>query len=378
MQRICTSVAETGFEVWLIGRKLSTSTPLLSFNFRTKRLSCFFNKGFAFYAEYNVRLFFYLLFSKAHCLCAIDLDTIVPVYFVSWLKNIKRVYDAHELFTEQKEIVTRPKVHKIWMAIEQFCVPKFKQGYTVNLFIRDELYRRHGVNYRVVRNMPLKGEGEWFEVEGRRQKVEDRRDRVEVEQEELGISNQQSVISNQKFIIYQGAVNEGRSFETLIPAMKQVNCTLLICGEGNFFEQTKELIQQYDLADKIILKGYVSPIELKKITPKAILGLTLFEKTGLNQYYSLSNRFFDYIMAGIPQVCVGYPEYKAINDEHEIALLIDETDEQTIANSINRLINDTTLHKQLQQNCIQARTVLNWNNEAIKLKQFWKEIMQAR
>jgi glycosyltransferase involved in cell wall biosynthesis len=83
-------------------------------------------------------------------------------------------------------------------------------------------------------------------------------------------------------------------------------------------------------------------------------------------------------MAGIPQVCVGYPEYKAINDEHEIALLIDETDEQTIANSINRLIDDTTLHKQLQQNCIQARTVLNWNNEAIKLKQFWKEIMQAR
>ena len=397
MQRICTSVAETGFEVWLIGRKISTSTPLPSFNFRTKRLSCFFNKGFAFYAEYNIRLFFYLFFSKAHCLCAIDLDTIVPVYFVSWLKNIQRVYDAHELFTEQKEIVTRPKVHKIWMAIEQFCVPRFKQGYTVNLFIKDELHRRHGVNYGVVRNMPLKVEGLGGEVEGRSEKIEDRReeiegggkkvegkrenlgdDRLQMTDNEFGNTSTASLIPNNQFLIYQGAVNEGRSFETLIPAMKQVNCTLLICGEGNFFEQTKQLIQQHDLADKIILKGYVSPIELKKITPKAILGLTLFEKTGLNQYYSLSNRFFDYIMAGIPQVCVGYPEYKAINDEHEIALLIDETDEQTIANSINRLINDTTLHKQLQQNCIQARTVLNWNNEANKLKQFWKEIMQAR
>ncbi len=383
MQRICTSVAETGFEVWLIGRKLSTSTPLPSFNFRTKRLSCFFNKGFAFYAEYNIRLFFFLLFSKAHCLCAIDLDTIVPVYFVSWLKKSKRVYDAHELFTEQKEIVTRPKVHKIWMSIEQFCVPKFKHGYTVNVFIKDELKRRYGVEYGIVRNMPLKVEGVGSKVEGRREK-EGRRsehledDRLQMTDGELESTNMISLTPNNQFLIYQGAVNEGRSFETLIPAMKQVNCTLLICGEGNFFEQTQQLIQQHQLEKKVILRGYVSPAQLKKITPQALFGLTLFEKTGLNQYYSLSNRFFDYIMAGIPQVCVGYPEYKAINDEHEIALLIDETDEQTIANSINRLIDDTTLHKQLQQNCIQARTVLNWNNEAIKLKQFWKEIMQAR
>lgn len=382
MQRICTSVAETGFEVWLIGRKLSTSTPLPSFNFRTKRLSCFFNKGFAFYAEYNIRLFFYLLFSKAHCLCAIDLDTIVPVYFVSWLKNIKRVYDAHELFTEQKEIVTRLKVHKIWMSIEQFCVPKFKHGYTVNLFIKDELKRRYGVEYGIVRNMPLKVEGLGEKVEGRREKggrrsehLED--DRLQMTDGELESTNMISLTPNNQFLIYQGAVNEGRSFETLIPAMKQVNCTLLICGEGNFFEQTKQLIQQHQLEKKVILRGYVSPAELKQLTPQALFGLTLFEKTGLNQYYSLSNRFFDYIMAGIPQVCVGYPEYKAINDEHEIALLIDETDEQTIANGINRLINDATLYKQLQKNCIHARTVLNWNNEAIKLKQFWKQLMQT-
>jgi glycosyltransferase involved in cell wall biosynthesis len=403
MQRICTSVAETGFEVWLIGRKLSTSTPLPSFNFRTKRLSCFFNKGFAFYAEYNIRLFFYLLFSKAHCLCAIDLDTIVPIYFVSWLKNIKRVYDAHELFTEQKEIVTRPKVHKIWMAIEQFCVPKFKQGYTVNLFIKDELKRRYGVNYSIIRNMPVKAEGVREKVEGRSEKIEDRSeelegrrekvegrrekegrrsehledDRLQMTDGELESTSMISLTPNNQFLIYQGAVNEGRSFETLIPAMKQVNCTLLICGEGNFFEQTQQLIQQHQLEKKVILRGYVSPAQLKKITPQALFGLTLFEKTGLNQYYSLSNRFFDYIMAGIPQVCVGYPEYKAINDEHEIALLIDETDEQTIANGINRLINNTLLYKQLQQNCIQARTVLNWNNEAIKLKQFWKHLMQT-
>lgn len=361
MQRICTSVAKAGFEVVLVGRKLPASSTLPNFKFTAKRLNCWFTKGFAFYAEYNIRLFLYLLFNTANCLCAIDLDTIVPVYFASSLKGSKRVYDAHELFTEQKEIVTRPKVHKIWLAVERFCVPKFQHGYTVNLFIKEELNRRYGVNYEIIRNMPLKIEGG--------------RDKVEGVLEELGIGNWQSEISNQKFLIYQGAVNEGRSFETLIPAMKQVNCKLLICGEGNFFEQTKALIAQHKLEDKIELKGYVAPAELKKITPHATMGLTLFEKTGLNQYYSLSNRFFDYIMAGIPQVCVGYPEYKAINDEHHIALLINDTDENSIAHAINTLLENEAMYHELQQNCIKASKLLNWEQEEEKLIALWQKVL---
>ena len=79
--------------------------------------------------------------------CAIDLDTILPVYFVSIIKGITRVYDAHELFTEQKEIVTRPRIQKIWLQIEKFSVPKFKNGYTVNQFIVDELNRRHNIHW---------------------------------------------------------------------------------------------------------------------------------------------------------------------------------------------------------------------------------------
>ena len=38
-----------------------------------------------------------------------------------------------------------------------------------------------------------------------------------------------------KFIIYQGAVNEGRSFETLIPAMQHVPATLKNLWQRKFF-----------------------------------------------------------------------------------------------------------------------------------------------
>ncbi len=343
MQRICHSLVKEDFEVLLVGRLLKDSIPLKKNSYAQKRLKCFFNKGLSFYVEYNFRLFFFLLFQKVDFICAIDLDTILAVYFVSVLRNKKRVYDAHELFTEQKEIITRPFVHSIWLMIEKFTVPKFKNGYTVNQFIQNEFKIKYGVEYEVIRNLPIKPE-----------------------------INVSSSIMN--FIIYQGAVNEGRSFETLIPAMKKIETTLVICGKGNYFEQTKRLIEENKIANKVELRGYVSPDELFQLTPHAKFGLTLFESAGLNQYQSLSNRFFDYIMAGIPQVCVDFPEYKKINDEYNIAVMIENTEINTLVQTMNNLLNDTVVCERLRQNCLKARETLNWQNEEIKLKTFWKNI----
>ena len=90
MQRICTSLANAGYEVQLTGRKLSNSKPLRTFSFQQKRLFCWFKKGKFFYLEYNIRLFFYLLFAKMDVICAIDLDTILPAFFVSKIRRKTR------------------------------------------------------------------------------------------------------------------------------------------------------------------------------------------------------------------------------------------------------------------------------------------------
>jgi len=345
MHRIAGSLAEAGYGVLLVGRELKDSIPLKPKAFQQKRLWCFFSKGFLFYAEYNLRLIFFLLFQKAEIICAIDLDTILSVYFVTAIKWQKRVYDAHELFTEQKEIISRQSIHKIWLTIERFAVPKFTKGYTVNNFIAGEFLNRYGVNYEVIRNLPR-----------------------------LSQQVEHSLEMKQKWLIYQGAVNEGRCFETLVPAMKEVNAKLVICGKGNFFEQVKELIRLHKLEDKVELRGYVSPDELIQLTPTAWLGITLFESEGMNQYHSLSNRFFDYIMAGIPQLCVNYPEYAAINNQYNIAYLVNDTQVGTITLALNNLLANDVLYQQLKANCMQARTILNWELKQQILLDFYKAL----
>jgi glycosyltransferase involved in cell wall biosynthesis len=340
MIRICTSLANAGYNVTLVGRKMKASLPLTTQPFLQKRLTCFFEKGKLFYAEYNIRLFFYLLFKKMDCIGAIDLDSILAGYFISKLKNVKRVYDAHELFCEMKEIATRPAIYKVWKKIEKYTVPKFTNGYTVNQPIADEFKKMYNVEYTVIRNIAL-------------------------------LREIPTVDKKEKFILYQGAVNEGRSFETLIPAMKEVGCKLIICGDGNFMKQAQQLVQQHQLQEKVIFKGKIKPDELKAITAQAYIGVTLFDDTGLSNYYSLANRFFDYLHAGIPQLCVNYPVYKVINDKYNIAVLTEDISAKKLTIILNNLLANELEYKVLQQNCLKTRLQLNWQEEEKKLLTFY-------
>jgi len=352
MIRICDSLANAGYDVTLVGRKMSGSIPLQSKSYKQKRLSLFFQKGKAFYVEYNIRLFFFLLFKKADLICAVDLDTILPCYFAAKIKRTKRVYDAHELFCEMKEIVTRPKIYKVWKRIERFAVPKFKYGYTVNSLIRDEFKKMYGREYEVIRSLPVL------------------RPFVAPEKRAMPAGRQE------KYILYQGAVNEGRSFETLIPAFKNINTRLVIAGDGNFMKQAKQLVKENCLEQKLVFLGKLEPDKLFEVTMNAWVGLTLFENKGLSNYYSLANRFFDYIQAGIPQLCSDYPAYAELNNQYNVAVLINDLGSESIAKHLNKLLDDENLYADLQENCMIAREKLNWQEEEKKLLSYYQSIFE--
>jgi len=343
MDRICTTLADNGYAVTLVGRKRNSSLPLQLKNYRQKRLRCWFDKGKAFYAEYNTRLFLYLLFRKADAICAIDLDTILPCLSISRLKKVKRIYDAHELFTEMKEVITRPSIQRWWTKIEKRAVPAFRLGYTVSESIAEEFEKRYGVKYGVIRNVPL---------------LEDGPDEPKGE----------------KFLLYQGAVNEARGFEYLIPAMKQIRCRLVICGDGNFMKQLRNLVREHGVEDKVDLKGMLPPDQLAPIARQAHIGIAIPEKQGLNQYLALPNKFFDYIHAGLPQVTMNFPEYRKINERYEVAVLLDDPSPALIADAVNNLLQDDVLHLKMRKNCLEARRSLNWQAEEKKLLDFYKSV----
>ena len=81
-------------------------------------------------------------------------------------------------------------------------------------------------------------------------------------------------------------------------------------------------------------------------------------------------------MAGIPQLCVDFPEYQALNQQHEVALLISDTQPQTIAEALNKLLLDHVLYERLRNNCLEARKEWNWETEETHLIAYYQQILE--
>ncbi|RMG83713.1 MAG: glycosyltransferase [Bacteroidetes bacterium] len=344
MQRICTTLSNAGYDVTLVGRLKKDSVPLKKHNFNQVRLKCFFHKGKLFYLELNLRLLFYLLKNKFDIIGSIDLDTILPGFIVARYKKILQIYDAHEYFPELEEVVHRPFVKKIWQKIEEFTVPKIPYGYTVSQNIKEIFKEKYNVDYELVRNISVLRE------------------------------IPEKIHKYERTIIYQGAVNYGRGLEETILAMHHVDATFLICGKGDVYEDLQELVKQEQLQDKVVFKGYLQPDELRQETLKATFGITFFKDAGLSNKYSLANRFFDYIHAGIPQLTVNLPEYERFNKEFEVSLLVDNLTPEEIARKANILLNNNELYNRLKENTLKARKVYNWQQEEKKLLNFYQNL----
>ncbi|WP_121355125.1 glycosyltransferase [Flavisolibacter nicotianae] len=343
MHRICTSLAHAGYDVTLVGREWKHSLPLQQRPFAQKRLRCLFNKSFLFYAEYNLRLLAFLLTKKMDAICAIDLDTILPGLFISRLKQIPRIYDAHEYFTELKEVRVRPLVKGFWTKVERFAVPKFDYGYTVSDGLAAEFQKKYGRNYPVIRNLPM-----------------------------LQVQRQEEV--RQPFLVYQGAVNEARGFEYLIPAMKKIPYRLVVCGDGNYMNQLKQLIREQGVESRVELRGMLLPDLLRDIAAKASLGIGLAEKEGINQFHALPNKFLEYMHAGLPQIAMNFPEYQKINRQFKIAVLLDDLTIDGVAEAIHSAMDDQCLLADMHENAVKAREIYCWQNEEKHLLQFYQQL----
>ncbi len=156
--------------------------------------------------------------------------------------------------------------------------------------------------------------------------------------------------------------------------MHQIDMNLVICGDGDILDDLKELTEKEQLNHKIEFKGFVQPTELKKITSNAYLGYLLLEKESLSYYYSLANKFYDYIHAEIPQITSNFPEYSTLNEQFNIAELID-LNVENIINTTNNLINDKERYQELKTNTIEAKKALNWEQEEAKLITFYQNII---
>jgi glycosyltransferase involved in cell wall biosynthesis len=334
--KVCATLMQNNFEVLLIGRKLKSSIPLKR-AFKTKRFNLLFNAGFLFYAEYNFRLFCYLLFTKKDILLANDLDTLLPNYLISKLQNKKIVFDSHELFPEIPELVHRPKVKKVWLALEKHILPKLKNNYTVCNSIAEFYKNKYHSNFTTIKNLPNK------------------------KPIEKGVFPFNT--DNKKIILYQGALNVGRGIELMIETMHFLqNHLLVLIGSGDISKSLKNKVSEENLNDKVFFLGKINPETLHKLTPLADLGLSLEEDLGLNYRFALPNKIFDYIQGEVPILVSNLPEMSKVISAYKVGEIVKNRTPEKLAKQIKEV-----LEKEYTKELKLAKTVLIWEQQEEKL-----------
>jgi glycosyltransferase involved in cell wall biosynthesis len=332
-----------------VGRLLPNSSPLQPEIFQQVRFKCHFNKGFLFYAEYNFRLMIWLFRADFDAVGTVDLDTLAAGGIVGVFRRKVRVFDAHEYFTEVPEVVHRRFVKAFWGQVARLFLPFYQHAYTVGPALAAIFTEKYRIPFEVVRNVP----------------------------QQLDAIPSDLPPDAPRILLYQGALNEGRGIESMLEAMKMLpDFQFWLAGEGDLSVQLRAMAHQFGVSDRVRFLGYVKPAELKNYTCEAWVGLNLLENKGLSYYYSLANKFFDNVQAVKPVFTMDFPEYRALNAEYEVAILLPDLKVETLVEQIRHLATNPDLYNKLKSNCLQARKQWIWEKDEKILLGVWEKAFE--
>lgn len=338
---------DLGFEPTFVGRKLPGSLRFQQ-PYPSHRFKLWFHKGFLFYANYNLRVFFFLLFRKYDLYVSNDLDTLLPNYLVARLKGKPLVYDSHEYFTGVPEIQHRPLVKAVWITLEKWIFPKLKEVVTVNESIA-ELYRRqYNKEVKVVRN------------------ISDSRLPARVKtRQEMGLPEEAYILIN------QGAgINVDRGMEEALQALSLLptEVMLLIVGNGDAVPGLMEMTKQLGLQNRVIFKPKQPYQEMLQYTLNADCGLSLDKPNSPNYQFSLPNKVFDYIKCGLPLLVSDVVEVQKVVRKYQLGEVIADHSPENIAKAVMALKAKGKAH--FVENLKHAAAENNWEKE----QEVWRDI----
>ncbi len=336
VRRLCKVIQQRGLRGLVIcshtEEKNVYGIPVVSLNIE--------KKGFKSFIQFTIRSFTILKNIKFRVIIGCDTDSLPSSRIVSLLKGKTLIFDAHEYITGTEEARRSPWRHFLWELIEQIFIRLSPLGMTVNESIAYIFKKKYGVNYIVVRNIPF------FE----------------------DIASP-TYCFYPPAIIYAGTLSGDRKLEELIKAVAELKfpVQILISGSGHSLEKLRKTATELGISDKVQFLGMVEPSRLKDFISRSWIGVNLLSHTNINFYFSLANKFFDYVHCGVPQITMRFPEYKKLNTKFPVAILLKRASVPKIATAIKKLHVDKQTYLTLKQNTYKARKEWNFQKESKKL-----------
>jgi glycosyltransferase involved in cell wall biosynthesis len=256
-----------------------------------------------------------------------DSNALVPVAWAAGSLGVPYVYDAHDLWLGRP----RRERSRIYFAlnqllyglVERLLIPRAAATLTVSEPIARHLRRRYRlVRVHLVPNYPEPGRP------GQRKELR-------------SLVGGGSIGTRGAVVLYLGGLMAGRGLEQLVDAVGMARSPeLVLLGDGPLASDLLRRAASSGAADRVHLLAPVSPEEVTAYATSADIGVSPIVPSSLNYRFSLPNKLFQYMAAGIPVVASDLPQVREVVEGAGCGIVVDTTRPAAIAAAIDRLAAD--------------------------------------
>jgi glycosyltransferase involved in cell wall biosynthesis len=258
-----------------------------------------------------------------------DSDALEPVASAAGELGVPFVYDAHDLW------LGRPRrgrgrlyfaLNQAWFtAVERRLLPRAAAWITVSPPIARHLERRYGIGpVELVPNYPERAEAA----------VSPRPLR------QLPAAN--TIPAAAPIVLYLGALIAGRGIEHLVAAVPllRTGAHLVLLGAGGQADELRGVARRMGVVERVHLAGPVSSDEVVAYAASADIGVSPIVPSSLNYRYSLPNKVFQYMAAGLPVVASDLPQVSEVVEGSGAGRCVDTRRPEAIAAAIDGILQD--------------------------------------
>ncbi|MGI8948576.1 MAG: glycosyltransferase [Ornithinimicrobium sp.] len=290
-----------------------------------------------------------------------DGNTLSPAWWISRRTGARVVYDAHELWRHRNVRTDRPVAPLVERLIESLVIRRADGVITVSPSIALWLQDAYALPIRpsLVRNIPRGQIGALDPAVGRLRELAS-----------LGPETQ--------VIAYGGRITTSRGIEETLEALAllpdRVHFVLLGYGEPDYLALLHARIARLGVADRVHLIGKVAPDLVATALADADLSVVYVRPICLSYRFSLPNKLFESIHAGLPIAAADLPDTAAIVRERGVGEIFDVDSPVDMAATIARLLADPQRYRDAA--AVAARE-LTWQHEERELIGLYAEVLQG-